>query len=95
MLNLVDSVELYFDRLDQGAEDPPMFAAPKDIDSLNENYSNLTPSVAKNEAEEQAGLFGWCVMSRKPANFYCKESRMPVASMDDKIAFLEMENSYE
>jgi hypothetical protein len=95
LLNMIDSVELYTDRLIQGAVSPPMFAAPKDIDSLTEDYSNLTPSKAVNEVGEPAGLFGWCVMSRKPANFYCKESRMPIASLEDKIAFLQNENSFE
>lgn len=59
-----------------------------------ESYNNLVESGAVNEAGEKAGTFGWCVMSRKPANYYCKESRFPIHSLEDKISYLETEDAF-
>lgn len=54
----------------------------------------MVTSNAVNEQGEIAGTFGWCVMSRKSANYYCKETRLPIASLEDKISYLEYEDAF-
>lgn len=94
LLNLIDSTEIYFARQKSGIENPPLFSAPKDTESLNLEYENLKKIDIENEKGEKAGKFGWCILTRKPANYYCKETRMPVASIEAKIEFLEKENLF-
>jgi brefeldin A-inhibited guanine nucleotide-exchange protein len=47
-----------------------------------------------NEKGEQAGAFGWCAVTRKPANFYCKEKRVPISSIECKLKLAEEEEQY-
>lgn len=38
----------------------------------------------ENENSEINGKFGWCVRCRKPADYYCKQTRVPVCSFECK-----------
>lgn len=39
-----------------------------------------------NEKGVRAGKFGWCVACRESADYYCKANRLPVCSLDCKLA---------
>ena len=41
-----------------------------------------------NEIGEKAGKYGWCIISRQGANSYCKDSRVPVCSKENKFQYL-------
>ena len=43
----------------------------------------------ENESGEQAGVFGWCYLCRKTADYFCKEKRIPVCSYECKLKNLE------
>ena len=51
-----------------------------DIESVIQNQKEI-----KNEKNIIAGLFGWCTICRKTANFYCKEKRVPICSYECKL----------
>ena len=66
------------------------------MDNVPEDYLDLVPlEDVKNEEENEAGLFGWCVLSRKKADFYCKDSRLPIHSIKEKLSFLQKEAELE
>lgn len=56
------------------------------------NYQNVQIVELKNEIDETAGKFGWCVMCRKGAFSYCKDTRVPVCSKECKFKHLELMN---
>ena len=42
-----------------------------------------------NELGIASGIFGWCYLCRKTANYYCKEKRIPICSYECKLKNLE------
>ena len=39
----------------------------------------------ENEKQHISGRFGWCIVCRKTANYYCKEKRQPICSYMCKL----------
>ncbi len=46
--------------------------------------STTLPMLIYNEKGEPSGVFGWCFNCRKQAEYYCKETRLPLCSSDCK-----------
>ena len=42
--------------------------------------AHILPIDCLNEKNEINGKFGWCILCRKPANFYCRVLKVPVCS---------------
>lgn len=42
-----------------------------------------------NEKEVINGTFGWCILCRESAEFYCKENRVPICSFICKRKYVE------
>ena len=58
---------------------PPLLSEPNSA-----SYKNFIAADILNERGMRNGKFGWCIMSRQGAFSYCKESRVPVHSKDQK-----------
>ena len=59
------------------------------------NFSILrTKSELLNEQGHSAGIFGWCAVTRKAANYFCKEKRVPIHSIECKLKLAEEEERY-
>lgn len=43
----------------------------------------------ENENKEISGKFGWCFVCRRQANLYCKDTRVPLCSVDCKKRHLD------
>jgi brefeldin A-inhibited guanine nucleotide-exchange protein len=51
---------------------------------------NLSSSNSESSSQEkQAGVFGFCHVCRKSANYYCKEQRVPICSLECKLKYSE------
>lgn len=63
-----------------------------------EKRKNFTEFVKendiKNEKGHSPGAFGWCVVTRNPAPFYCKEKRVPICSIEAKLKLADEEEQY-
>ena len=96
---MVDCAEAHFERSKKMEKNQkfrnPLLLAPPENGVVPEDYLDLVSIETKNEEGNEAGLFGWCVISRKKADFYCKDSRLPIHSINEKIAFLEKEAALE
>lgn len=56
----------------------PLFSVPR-LDEKNlSQYSKTFKVNLVNEKAASGGLFGWCYICRETADFYCKETRLPV-----------------
>jgi len=53
---------------------------PKERELLKDSYRCLVRVEICNEKENISGNFGWCVVCRAAAQFYCKLLRAPVCS---------------
>lgn len=69
----------------------PDRVTPLAMDPNDQQYRNEISVSILNEKQEKNGRFGWCIMCRKGADFYCKDSRFPVCSAECKIRYLEQE----
>lgn len=69
----------------------PRLLVPPSLDPDDKQYQTEIEVQVKNEEGHLNGRFGWCVVSRKPANYYCKESRLPVHDLECKLKYLEIE----
>jgi len=63
----------------------PLKAVPFSLDADSPGFKTLIKADVENENNETAGYFGWCIMCRARANIYCKETRVPVCSVECKI----------
>lgn len=67
----------------------PIFSVPR-LDEKNLNLYSKTFKVSLiNEKAATAGLFGWCYICRGTADFYCKDSRLPVCGKKCKENLLQ------
>ena len=66
------------------AKNIPLRSVPLTLDADVPAYRLLTKVELENEIGEMAGYFGWCIMCRGSANLYCKETRVPICSVDCK-----------
>lgn len=51
-------------------------------------YGNKLKKKIRNEVGQKNGFFGWCFVCRSPANFYCKETRVPICGASCKLKHL-------
>jgi brefeldin A-inhibited guanine nucleotide-exchange protein len=52
-------------------------------------YAKLSNPCVENERGFISGNFGWCFICRNKADFYCKESRYPICSLECKLKLYE------
>jgi len=68
----------------------PLRSVPASVLDPNDPQYRITYAVdLENERGNPAGLFGWCFVCRLSANLYCKETRVPVCSIDCKLKHSE------
>jgi len=67
----------------------PQRSVPFSFDPADPHYRALTKVELTNERGNSAGIFGWCFVCRGTANLYCKETRIPVCTIDCKLKHLE------
>jgi brefeldin A-inhibited guanine nucleotide-exchange protein len=60
----------------------------------NNDVYKKTVSI-KNEINEENGIFGWCCVCRKSANYFCKITLSPICSIRCKSILLEDEKKAE
>lgn len=101
MTYLVDCADAFISREsslpeeEQSDHSLPELLVPPQIGVVPVNYLDLPPITSSNEDDQEPGMFGWCVVSRKPANYYCKESRLPIHSSTQKLEYLRKETACE
>lgn len=67
---------------------------PLTLEADSMAFRNLIKPQIENELGKEAGYFGWCIMCRSSANLYCKETRVPVCSIDCKLQhYQELRNA--
>lgn len=76
-----DSPELINERVSQ----IPLRSVPMSFDPNDPQYRMIQRVKIENEKGRTAGLFGWCFICREPADYYCKDTRVPVCSIDCKL----------
>ena len=67
----------------------PYKAVPTRSDANDPKYRLIKPVKLENELGEPAGTVGWCFVCRGPANLYCKETRIPLCSVECKYRHLD------
>lgn len=67
----------------------PLKSVPIKLNPDDPYYQNIYNVRIENENGSQNGLFGWCVICRKEANFYCKDFRVPICSLNCKKIHFE------
>jgi len=78
------------DNLKFELEHIPLRSVPaSSLDPNDGNYRVTYAADLENERGNPAGLFGWCFMCRLSANLYCKDTRVPVCSVDCKLKHAE------
>ncbi|EAS07412.2 guanine nucleotide exchange factor (macronuclear) [Tetrahymena thermophila SB210] len=71
----------------------PTRVVPTQLDPNDPQYYRVLPINSDqlvNENDQPAGLFGWCSKCRNTANYYCKDLRVPVCSIECKISYQQM-----
>lgn len=53
-------------------------------DTDDAKYKNIIEIKIPNEANVLSAKFGWCIICRNPAPFFCKDTRVPICSVDCK-----------
>lgn len=98
---LTDCVEIYGNRVDnaRGSEASvdliPERVVPQTLDPSDPSYLQEVEITCRNEKGEAAGRFGWCIMCRKGAGYYCKDTRFPVCSPACKLRYIETEQIFD
>ena len=44
--------------------------------------------------EDKKGIFGWCYECKSAANYYCRENKVPLCSMECKFTYKENEGIF-
>ena len=87
--SVIDEAEIYAARfnkqtiLNQDTTTIPIRLIP----SISANPTSNTELIhvqIQNENDEVSGKFGWCFVCRRQANLYCKDTRIPLCSVDCK-----------
>ena len=67
----------------------PLRLVPSSLNPDDPLYRDLRSVDLENEKGKHAGYFGWCFMCRDSADFYCKDTRIPVCSLECKTRHLD------
>lgn len=101
LLFLSDCSEIYLER-ERVAEargwliaDIPFRTVPLSLDPNDKSYQIDYQVDLLNEKQEPCGRFGWCVLCRKTADLYCKDTRLPVCSFACKTSLIEQDMAFE
>lgn len=70
-------------------ENIPLRTVPLKFNPDDPKYRVARPVKLENEIGEPAGLLGWCFVCRGPANLFCKDTRIPICSVECKLQHLE------
>ena len=81
-------------KLQEELNNIPLRSVPLAINPDDPRYRNLIKVNLVNEKGNQADVFGWCFMCRGPAKLYCKDTRIPVCSLECKKRHLEDLGNY-
>jgi hypothetical protein len=94
---MVDQVDLYVTRMATlrtlysytneflaAAATVPLMVIPKPNESAPNQYKTAIKVVLKNENCYSSGIYGWCFSCRKTADFYCKDTRVPICGLECK-----------
>lgn len=98
---LTDCTEIYLNRVenahgsDASVNLIPERVVPQTLDPADPNYLQEVHITCQNERDEAAGRFGWCIMCRKAAGYYCKDTRFPVCSPACKLRYIEAEQNFD
>lgn len=63
----------------------PHRSVPLELKPDDPYYRTFRKVKLENEQGRKAGLFGWCFVCRRPADLYCKDTRIPVCSLNCKL----------
>jgi len=80
--------------MQQELDEIPFKAIPLNSDSDDIRYRILKKVKIENELEIIAGIFGWCIVCRNSANLFCKDTKVPVCSLECKFKHLEQAGSF-
>lgn len=98
---MTDCAEIYHDRVSKASDKGvditlvPERVVPQVLDPSDPQYLNEIEIECSNEQGEKAGRFGWCITCRKTANYYCKDSRLPICSPECKVAYIKSEQNFD
>mmetsp|Transcript_16231 Transcript_16231/g.13814 ORF Transcript_16231/g.13814 Transcript_16231/m.13814 type:complete len:413 (-) Transcript_16231:210-1448(-) len=73
------------ENLKQELENIPLRTVPLVMNPDDPKYRSLMKVPIHNEIESPAGYLGWCFVCRGPADLYCKDTRVPICSVDCKL----------
>lgn len=73
---IVDDVVLFNEK----PENSPLRSVPAKLDPDDPLYQSVPQVFVNNDEGFVSGKFGWCSVCRKPADYYCLESRDPVCT---------------
>jgi len=79
--------------MQQELSEIPIKAIPLNSDNDDPKYRMLKKVKIENELDITAGIFGWCFVCRNPANLFCKDTKVPVCSLECKFKHLEQAGS--
>jgi brefeldin A-inhibited guanine nucleotide-exchange protein len=85
---MVDDVCLYFSKCEI-SKSTPIRSVPLFQESDDAKYKNYISVRIPNEKDIQSGKFGWCIICRNTAPFFCKDTRVPICSVDCKKKHFE------
>lgn len=75
--------------MQQEIKDIPIKAIPLASDVDDPKYKVLKKAKVENEHGTPAGVFGWCIVCRNTAGLFCKDTKVPVCSLECKFKHLE------
>lgn len=67
----------------------PLRSVPLINETDDVKYKKIMTVNIENEMNIASGKFGWCIVCRKSANVYCKDSRVPVCNAECKKKHLD------
>ena len=76
-------------RFQEELNNVPLRCVPIVLNPDDARYRNLVKVNLMNEKGNQADVFGWCFICRGPAKLYCKDTRIPICSLECKKRHLE------
>ena len=69
--------------------DIPIKAVPIGNDADDPRYKSFKKVKVDNESGTPAGVFGWCFVCRQPASLFCKDTKVPLCTLECKFSHLE------
>lgn len=87
---MLDDCALYFERLKSANNNVPISSVPQSYEAEDPKYKNYIEVKINNEIGVESGKFGWCIICRQGAPFFCKDTRVPVCSVPCKKKHFEL-----